>query len=166
MRAIAALLIVGTGLVCAGHGTAYAAPDLDSFLTNLPSTLAAAGSAEQLRAALGSAPPEVSRGPGDTLHFPARDAHWLTAAWHLDRVYAVASDPHQQSWQLMRYGQDVPDQNGTRIAVVPITFGSWTVRPQLAGRPDGPLPNVVAGASPAYDVATYAAQVVGIDLDM
>lgn len=166
MKAIAALLIAATGLLCTGYGKASATTDLDSFLTNLPSTVSAAGSPDQLRAALSTAPPEVSQGPGNTLRFPGRDAQWLMTAWHLDRVYAVATDPHQESWQLARYGQDVADPNGTRIAVVPIVFGNWTVRPRLAGRPAGPLPNVVAGASPAYDVFAYAAQVVGIDIDM
>ncbi len=166
MKAIAAALIVAAGLVCTNCGKASAAPDLDSFLTNLPSTLSSAGSPEQLRAALSTAPPEVSLGPDNTLRFPGRDAHWLTTAWHLDRVYAVATDPHQQSWQLARYGQDVADPVAPRIAVTPITFGNWTVRPRLAGRPDGGLPNLVAGASPAYDIADHSAQVVGIDIDM
>lgn len=165
MKAPFALLLI-TSLVCAGCGKATAAPDLDAFLTNLPSTLTSAGSPEQLRAALAAAPAEIVPGPGTTLRFPARDAHWLVTAWNLDRVYAVATDPHQQNWQLMRYDQDLPDPNGTRIAVVPIRFGSWNVRPQLAGRPGGALPNTVAGASPAYDIADHAAQVVGIDLDM
>jgi hypothetical protein len=166
VKAIAALLVAAAGLTCAGCGRATAAPDLDAFLTDLPSTLTAAGSPEQLRAALGAAPPEVAQGPGTTLHFPPREPHWLMTAWHLDRVYAVATDPHQQSWQLMRYGRDVGDPNGPRIALIPITFGAWTVRPQLAGRPVGPLPSLVAGASPAYDVAGHAAQVTGIDLEM
>lgn len=166
MKAVAALLVVAAGLVGVGCGKASAAPDLDTFLTGLPTALISAGSPEQLRAALAAAPPEVSQGPGTTLSFPGRDAQWLMTAWHLDRVYAVAADPHQENWQLMSYGQDVPDPNGTRISLVPINFGSWTVRPQLAGRPGGPLPNVVAGASPAYDIATHAAQVVGIDLEM
>lgn len=165
MKAPFALLVV-TGLICAGCGTATATTDLDAFLTNLPATLSAAGSPDQLRATLGTAPPEVSQGPGTTLRFPGRDAQWLVTAWRLDRVYAVATDPHQQNWQLLRYGQDVPDPNGTRIALIPITFGSWTVRPRLAGRPAGPLPDVVAGASPAYDISAHSAQVVGIDIDM
>lgn len=165
MKAPFALLLV-TGLICAGCGNARATTDLDAFLTGLPSTLRSAGSPEQLRAALAAAPVEVSQGAGFTLRFPGRDAHWLMTAWNLDRVYAVSTDPHQQNWQLMGYGQDLADPNGTRIAVVPITFGSWTVRPQLAGRPGGPLPNTVAGASPAYDMTDHAAQVVGIDLEM
>lgn len=71
MKAIAALLIAATGLLCTGYGKASATTDLDSFLTNLPSTFSAAGSPDQLRAALSTAPPEVSRGPGNTLRFPA-----------------------------------------------------------------------------------------------
>lgn len=170
MKAIATLLIAAAGLVCVGCGKATATTDLDSFLTGLPTTLRAATSPDQLRAALITAPPEVSRNYDNPrvvqLRFPGRDAHWLMTAWHLDRVYAVAIDPHQQSWQLAQYGQEVADPNGTRIAVLPITVGTWTLRPQLAGRPGGPLPNVVAGASPAYDIADHAAQVVGIDIDM
>ena len=166
MKAIAALLIAATGLLCVGNAKVWATTDLDSFLTNLPATLSAAESLDQLRAALSTAPPEVSQGPGSTLRFPGQDAQWLLTAWHLDRAYAVAIDPHQETWQLARYGQDVSDPNATRIAVVPIAFGTWTVRPRLAGRPAGPLPNVVAGASPAYDISVYSAQVVGIDLEM
>jgi hypothetical protein len=166
VKAVAALLIAAAGVWYAGCGKATAAPDLDAFLTNLPTTLNAAGSPAELRAALGAAPPEVAQGPGTTLRFPGRDAQWLMTAWHLDRVYAVATDPHQESWQLARYGHDVADPNGTRIAVIPIVLGNWTVRPRLAGRPAGPLPNVAAGASPAYDISAYAASVVGIDLEM
>lgn len=170
MKAVAALLVAVAGVLYVDCGRATAAPDLDAFLTNLPTTLSGAGSPEQLRAALGAAPPEVTQGPGTTLRFPGRDAQWLMSAWRLDRVYAVATDPHQESWQLARYGQDVADPNGTRIAVIPIVVGNWTVRPRLAGRPAGPLPNVAAGACPAYDISAYrtgpAASVVGIDLEM
>lgn len=166
MRAVAALLVVAAGLVGPSCATASASPGLDPFLAGLPSALTTARSPDELHAALSDAPAEVSQGPGDTLHFPGRDAGWLMNAWHLDGVYAVATDPHQESWQLMRFRHNVADANGNRIAVAPITFGIWTVRPLLAGRPGGDLPNVVAGASPAYDIADHPAQVVGIDLEM
>ena len=174
MKVVAVLLIAAAGLMPIGCGKAAAAPDLDSFLTGLPATLISAESPVQLRAALNAAPPEVSQTESTTsenrpvlqLRFPSRDAHWLVTAWGLDRVYAVATDPHQNSWQLVRYRQELADPNGARIAVGPITVGNWTVRPQLAGRPGGALPDVVAGASPACAITDHAAQVVGIDIDM
>lgn len=170
MKVIAAV-VAAADLVFGGCGTASAAPTLDGFLADLPSELAAAGSADQVRAVVASAPGEVS--PSDTgvdgalnlrLQFPPQDAGWLVTTWRLARPYAIATDPHQLSWRMVLYQQQVADPNGSRIATVPIVFGRWTVTPRLDGRPAGDVPDVVSGAAPAYDLTRYPARVVGLDV--
>lgn len=84
--------------------------------------------------------------------------------WRLVRPYAIATDPHQLSWRVVLYQQQVADPNGSRIATAPITFGSWTVTPRLEGRPAGDMPDVVSGAAPAYDLTRYPARVVGLEI--
>lgn len=172
MKALAAVLAVIAGLVGGGGVKAGASAALESFLTDLPAALTAADSADQVRAVVGAAPAEVSLAdsasfdstPMLRMQFPALEASWLATAWRLDRPYAIATDAHQLSWRLGLYQQNVPDPNGERIAVGPITFGKWIISPLLDGRPAGELPAVTAGASPAYDLANYSARVVGIDI--
>ncbi|KZS68000.1 hypothetical protein LTS72_25905 [Mycobacterium ostraviense] len=98
------------------------------------------------------------------LRFPPRNAAWLVTTWRLVRPYAIATDPHQLSWRMVLSQQQVADPNGSRIATVPITFGSWTVTPRLEGRPTGDMPNVVSGAAPAYDLTRYPARVVALEI--
>lgn len=170
-KVLAAVVVAAFGLVFGGCPTASAAPTLDAFLADLPSEFAAAESADQVRAVVASAPDEVSStdtGTGGTLNlqlqFPPQDAAWLVTTWRLVRPYAIATDPHQLSWRVVLYQQQVADPNGSRIATAPITFGSWTVTPRLEGRPAGDMPDVVSGAAPAYDLTRYPARVVGLEI--
>lgn len=61
-------------------------------------------------------------------------------------------------------GDEVPDPYQRRITVAPLLVGCWEVRPQLTGRPPGPLPVLVAGASPAYDVSERGGRVAQIEV--
>lgn len=77
---------------------------------------------------------------------------------------AVSGDVHQQSWSLMVGGDPIPDSYGPRIAASDLLVGRWRVRARLSARPEGPLPGVVAGASPAYDVTERGGEVVELEI--
>ncbi len=76
-------------------------------------------------------------------------ARWLL----LDDAYLVSGDAHQASWAIQVKAGDVDDPYQTRIHVTSPVVGPWELRIRVGGRPHGPLPGVVAGASPAYPVA-------------
>jgi hypothetical protein len=172
MKGLAAVAVAVASLIASGCMKAAAAPTLDSFLADLRPALSAADSASKVRAVLNTASAEVSLTDSTSLddalnlqlRFPSREASWLVATWQLDRSYAVSTDPHQVSWRLALYQQDVSDPYNARIAIGPIRFGKWSITPRLEGRPEGAPPKMVAGASPAYDLAHYSARVVGIDI--
>ncbi len=172
MKTLAAILVAAASVIAIGCVKAAAAPTLDSFFAGLPPALASANSADQVRASLNAAPPEVSVTDSTgldnrlnlQLHLPIREASWLITTWQLERPYALATDPHQLNWRVVLFKQQVPDPDGARIAVDPIKFGNWTISPRLVGRPAGDLPDLVAGASPAYDLAHYPARVVDVDI--
>jgi len=76
-------------------------------------------------------------------------ARWL----RLDGAYLVSGDAHQASWAIQVKAGDVDDPYQRRIHVSRPVAGPWELRIRVDGRPPGPLPGVVAGASPAYPVA-------------
>lgn len=76
-------------------------------------------------------------------------ARWLL----LDEAYLVSGDAHQASWAIQVKAGDVDDPYQTRIHVTRPVAGPWELRIRVDGRPHGPLPGVVAGASPAYPIA-------------
>lgn len=92
------------------------------------------------------------------------DAPMLCGVWGVPRPVAVSDDVHQRRWQILVGGAEMPDLYQRPITVDPFLVGCWEVRPYLSGRPAGPLPDLVAGASPAYDVATRAGQVARIEV--
>jgi hypothetical protein len=84
---------------------------------------------------------------------PPFDVRALAVHWGVTQPIAVSTDVRQQSWYLFQRGAELPDEYATRVAAEPVTAaGGRTLRARLTGRPDGPLPDVVAGASPAYDL--------------
>jgi hypothetical protein len=85
-------------------------------------------------------------------------ARWLL----LDEAYLVSSDVHQASWAIHVKVGDVDDPYQTRIHVTRPVVGPWEVRIRVDGRPQGALPGVVAGASPAYPVAGSAVLVTNV----
>jgi hypothetical protein len=76
-------------------------------------------------------------------------ARWLL----LDEAYLVSSDAHQATWAIQVKAGDVDDPYQTRIHVTRPIVGPWELSMRVDHRPPGPLPGVVAGASPAYPVA-------------
>jgi hypothetical protein len=79
------------------------------------------------------------------------------------RPYALSGDVEQRRWQLQLWAADLADPYGQRIHTRRPEVGPWSVTAWLAGRPAGSLPGVAAGASPAYDLATYPASVTTIE---
>lgn len=82
------------------------------------------------------------------------------AALGLSRAYAISGDVHQTEWYVTLHASDL---NPTRIATELPHIGAWDVQLNLDARPAGALPTLVAGASPAYDLRTYSANVVSIE---
>lgn len=96
---------------------------------------------------------------------PPMDARALCAAWRISRPVAVSGDVHQRSWRIHIAGEELPDPYSRRIAVTPITAGRWETALVLTGRPAGALADVVAGASPAYDLLERNAEITRIEVN-
>ena len=80
------------------------------------------------------------------------------------RPYGLASDVHQTRWKIQLWVADLADPFGPRIHTRFPTLGTWAVIPQLTGRPQGMLPSLRAGASPAYDMREYAVDIASIEV--
>ena len=93
------------------------------------------------------------------------DGRWLSEMWQIEAPVAVSGDVHQRRWRLMIAGDELPDPDGRRIASAPVTAGRWEIGAVLAGRPPGPLPDVVSGASPAYDLLATGGHVVSVSVE-
>jgi hypothetical protein len=97
------------------------------------------------------------------------DAERLLDVMGWTRAYAVSGDVHQETWGIRLWASDLPDDgtpgNNPLIGTQNPRLGLWAVMASLAGRPAGDLPKVSAGASPAYDLTTYPAQVTEIEIE-
>jgi hypothetical protein len=85
-------------------------------------------------------------------------ATWLGLA----RPYAVSGDVHQRSFGIRSFTQKLA---GNRIATEFPSFGAWRLEIDLDGRPEGPLPAEVSGASPAYPLGKYPASVKQVRIE-
>ncbi len=105
---------------------------------------------------------KVTSGTGTwSLTFPARDTKAALAKWGWTQVYAVSGDVHQTTFEIrQRTGALSKD----RIATIDPHGGRWAMRVTLTKRPEGPLPKLVAGASPAYDLPGYASSFDRIEI--
>jgi hypothetical protein len=102
---------------------------------------------------------------GFTLGFsPPVDARELAQAFQWKRPYAVSGDVHQNSWRLTVWTDDLKDPWNNRIATEFPRVGLRTAYVDLDGRPEGELPKLVSGASPAYDLLRFHAKVTRIAL--
>jgi hypothetical protein len=81
-----------------------------------------------------------------------------------ERPYALSTDVHQTRWQIRLWEADLADPFGPRIHTRVPALGVWAILPQLSGRPQGELPSLRAGASPAYDLRIYAAAIVAFEV--
>src|SRR4051794_12109862 len=156
---------------------------LGSYLAMLPARLAEAISAGELETA--TRPPDElgivrfsqadhlrvgplllpSALPRLTLDLdPPADARELCRAWGIERPVAVSPDVHQQTWWIVEAAAELPDPHGSRIAAERMTAGRWNIVPSLSERPAGDLPDVVSGASPAYEVLECGGAVCSIEV--
>lgn len=86
----------------------------------------------------------------------------LADAWELDEPIAVSGDVHQARWRIAVRGRASSDTKGRHIEAKDIVVGCWTVTPLIDGRPRGDLPDVSAGASPAYNLREHGGVVRSI----
>jgi hypothetical protein len=139
--------------------------DVDALLRDLPTTLPATSrDGLQPLASRVAAVPGVSKAearPGERpmltieLARPIDAAHAVALLGWTD-AHVISGDVHQTSWHVMVRTQDVEDPHGRRIAGRVPTYGEWELELQATARPEGPLPGVSAGASPAYPLDRYA----------
>ena len=154
-----------------------------SYLVTLPGRLAAALSAGELEMATRTpGAPGITRSshtdhlrvdlrllpspvPRVTLDLdPPADARELCRAGGVERPVAVSPDVHQRTWRILEAGAELPDPHGRRIASDVITAGRWDIVPLLSERPSGELPDVVSGASPAYELHERGGAVRAIEI--
>lgn len=91
-------------------------------------------------------------------------AEVLCEAMGWARPYALSGDVSQRRWHIQLWVGGLADPHAQRIATRRPEIGSWVITAWLAGRPADPLPGVVAGASPAYDLATYPASIATLEV--
>ena len=80
----------------------------------------------------------------------------------ITRGCIVATDVHQTQWSLFDCEPDPTADD--RFLFRASHAGIWDVQPRVSGRPSGPLPTELAGASPAYDLRRYDARVVALEV--
>jgi hypothetical protein len=80
------------------------------------------------------------------------------------RPYALSTDVHQTRWTIQLWVADLDDPYGPRIYTRYPSLDDWAVIAQLSGRPEGALPALHAGASPAYDLRAYTADIVSLEV--
>lgn len=97
---------------------------------------------------------------------PPIDARGLCEAWGIARPVAVSGDVHQSRWSVLMAGDELPDPYARRISARPLTAGRWDVNINLTARPAGDLPDVVCGASPAYDIVERGGAVRAIEVSV
>jgi hypothetical protein len=88
----------------------------------------------------------------------------LCEAMGWQRPYALSTDVHQTGWKIRLWVADLADPFGPRIHTRPPRLGIWAVIAQLSNRPQGALPALSAGASPAYDLHVYAADITMLEI--
>jgi|GEM_PF-6471662 len=93
-------------------------------------------------------------------------AQRLSKAFGWQRPYASSGDAHQSSWSLWLWSGDIDGRYGPRMADHAPHVGVWAVSPSLDGRPPGDLPKLVSGASPAYDLTVYRANVTWLTIEL
>jgi hypothetical protein len=132
---------------------------------------------QELKTAMEAVAPELGLAYAEHQVFGGDAYHYATIAFATpisaqaccealgwDRPYALSGDVHQTRWQIQLWVADLADPYGPRIHTRAPQLGSWVIIAQLTGRPRGELPAVSAGASPAYDLRVYAADIESIEI--
>ncbi len=97
---------------------------------------------------------------------PPIDARRLCQAWGIARPVAVSGDVRQSKWSVLVAGDELADPSARRISARSLTAGRWDVNIRLTARPVGDLPDVVSGASPAYDIVERGGAVSAIEVSL
>jgi tetratricopeptide (TPR) repeat protein len=86
-----------------------------------------------------------------------------TIGWN--SPYLVSPDVHQTTWEIQIPRDPIGKVEDHRVATTYPKVGSWSVRAVVKSRPDGELPEITAGASPAYSLAIYDSGITHIRLE-
>lgn len=78
--------------------------------------------------------------------------------------YLVSPDVHQHTWEIQIPKDPLGKVEDNRITTMYPTIGTWLVRATAEARPSGDLPEIVAGASPAYSLGNYDAGITSVRL--
>ncbi len=165
-------LLLAAILACSGAAAESPNPGLRDLRAALQGTMDDASLRARLRSLAPALAARLSEQAGRENHtvfdlelaapLPARA---VVAAFGLSRPYAVAGDAHQEDWTVGLWVADLESRWSSGIAVHTPHIGAWAVEMKLAGRPAGPLPRIVAGSSPAYDLETVEAAVVALRVE-
>jgi Tfp pilus assembly protein PilF len=82
--------------------------------------------------------------------------------WH--SPYLVSPDVHQTLWEIQVPRDSLGEVKDSRIATTYPKIGTWLIRAAVQSRPQGDLPDVTAGAAPAYSLGAYDSGIIKIDL--
>lgn len=93
------------------------------------------------------------------------DAAAIADVLAIEEPIAVSGDVHQTRWHMAVAGSAVDDPYGRRFVAEDVVVGCWALVAQLDGRPPGEVPEVRAGASPAYDLRKRGAVVVSLAVE-
>lgn len=117
---------------------------------------------ERVKGVPGIASAEVTVGSVDGFGIkldPPVDAATLARQFTWEAPQAVSGDVHQKSFSVQLSKGEVEGSKGKRIATEFPRFGPFRVEARLVARPEGKPPKISAGASPAYDLASYKGDV-------
>jgi hypothetical protein len=150
-----------------GREGAAAAPAIsaEAFLGSLPDQLVSDPSLVMVQAAARRARGvEVGKGwPPPVFFTPPFDASKVAALLRLGGgLYVVSGDVHQRSWRLVVGGASLEDPHRPRISTELPKVGAWRLDLRVEGRPAGPLPTTMAGASPAYPLSGHSVSVTSL----
>jgi hypothetical protein len=131
-------------------------------VAGLADTAAMKGYVERVKGVPGIGSAEVTTGSVDGFGIrldPPVDAATLAKQFTWEAPHAVSGDVHQKSFSVQLAKGEVEGSKGKRIATEFPRFGPFRVEARLVARPEGKLPKISAGASPAYDLASYKGDV-------
>ncbi len=143
---------------------------VDAMVKDLPATLRGTGITDlealgaRIRAVPGVATVRVDEGRISIELTDELDASHVVELLGWTDAHVLSGDVHQRSWHVEVRTQDLADPYGRRIATERPSYGDWWLEVPTTARPEGDLPGISAGASPAYPLAKYAAKVKSLSI--
>lgn len=117
---------------------------------------------ERVKGVTGIASAEVTQGTVDGFALklePPVDAATMTQQFEWAAPFAVAGDAKEKTFSLHLSKGEVEGSKGKKITAGFPRFGAFRIEARLAAKPTGKGAKVMAGASPAYSLETYQANV-------